>query len=244
MIIFPTMQLMNGRCVTLRRGRTSEPMIWHVDPIETARGFAAAGASWMHITDIDAVKGDGENRELILELVRQAGIPVQIGGGIRSVDQIAEWVDHGAGRLVVGTLAALDFYSVQRAARLYPDQISVTVDVWKGDTMTHGWLHPSAIKPLDFVKSFDSVPLASIIVTDIDANIGNVENTFETLKTLAAVSTSPVIASGVVRTRNDIERLKQLKYVSGAIVGDALFNKTITVEEALEAAQPRIEDLV
>ena len=244
MIIYPTIQLINGRCVTLRRGRTSEPMIWHVDPIETARGFAAAGASWMHVTDIDAVKGDGDNRELILELVRQAGIPVQVGGGIRSVDQIAEWIDHGVGRLVVGTLAALDFYSVQRAARLYPDQICVAVDVWKGDTMTHGWLHPSAIKPFDFVKSFDTVPLASIIVTDIDANIGNVENTFETLKNLAVVSTSPVIASGVVRTKHDIERLKQLKYVSGTIVGDALFNKTITIEEALEAAQPRIEDLV
>ncbi len=244
MIIYPTLQLVNGRCVTLRRGRTSEPMVWHVDPIETARGFAAAGASWMHITDIDAVKGDGENRELILELVRHAGIPVQIGGGIRSVEQISEWIDRGAGRVVLGTLAALDFYSLQRAARLYPDQISVAVDVWKGDTMTHGWLQQNAIKPLDFVRSLESVPLASVIITDIDANVGTTENTFETLQLLAAVSTSPVIASGVVRTKNDIERLKRLKYVSGAIVGDALFNKTITIEEALEAAQPRIEDLV
>jgi len=244
MIVYPILQLLNGRCVTLRRGRTSEPMVWHVDPIETARGFAAAGASWMHVTDIDAVKGDGENRELILELIRHSGIPVQIGGGIRSVEQISEWIDRGAGRVVLGTLAALDFYSLQRAARLYPDQISVAVDVWKGDTMTHGWLRHNAIKPLDFVRSLESVPLASVIITDIDANVGNAENTFETLQLLAAVSTSPVIASGVVRTKHDIERLKQLKYVSGVIVGDALFNKTITVEEALEAAQPRIEDLV
>ena len=244
MIVYPILQLLNGRCVTLKRGRTSEPMVWHVDPIETARGFAAAGASWMHVTDIDAIKGDGENRELILELIRHSGIPVQIGGGIRSVEQISEWIDRGAGRVVLGTLAALDFYSLQRAARLYPDQISVAVDVWKGDTMTHGWLRHNAIKPLDFVRSLESVPLASVIITDIDANVGNAENTFETLQLLAAVSTSPVIASGVVRTKHDIERLKQLKYVSGVIVGDALFNKTITIEEALEAAQPRIEDLV
>ena len=150
MIVYPILQLLNGRCVTLRRGRTSEPMVWHVDPIETARGFAAAGASWMHVTDIDAVKGDGENRELILELIRHSGIPVQIGGGIRSVDQISEWIDRGAGRVVLGTLAALDFYSLQRAARLYPNQISVAVDVWKGDTMTHGWLRHNAIKPTGF----------------------------------------------------------------------------------------------
>ena len=245
MIIYPTIQLKNGRCVTLRRGRVDEPQVWHVNPVDTARGFAAAGAEWVHVTDIDALIGEGDdNSELIVEIIRHAGIAVQVGGGIRSLERVREWAELGAGRVVVGTLAAFNSYVVKQAAKLFPDQIVVAVDVWKESAMIHGWRKPGAIKPLDFVKAYDSIPLAAMLITDIDANIESAESSLALFEALGPVATSPVIASGVVRTLDDIERLKRIKCVSGAIVGDALFNKSITVEDALAAAQPKVEDHV
>ncbi len=100
MIIYPTIELHNGKCVSLTRGRLDEPFIWHVDPVETARGFAAAGAEWMHLTDINALAGDGNNNDLLEKIIRSAGIPVQLGGGFRSREVVETWIDKGAGRIV------------------------------------------------------------------------------------------------------------------------------------------------
>ena len=230
---------MDGRCVSLNRGRLSDPLVWHIDPIKKARAFAAAGASWMHVTDLDAVAGQGDNHELIVELIRQSGISVQIAGGLRSMERIKEWIELGVGRVVLGTLAALNPILVKNIAKLYPDQVIVAVDVWRGSVMTHGWQQPSALNPADFVGEFQQTPLAGIIVTDIDSDVKDRENTFELLDTLAEIVQSPVIASGVVRNLEDIDRLVQNGNVSGAIVGTALYDKTIDLEEAIEAAQPR-----
>lgn len=130
MIIYPTLELRNGKCVSLTRGRLEEPVIWHVDPVETAKSFAAAGASWMHLTDIDALAGDGDNSSLIEEVIRSAGIPVQLGGGFRSRDGVAKCIDKGAGRIVVGTMAAYDPDTLRELAKFYPDQIVLAVDIF------------------------------------------------------------------------------------------------------------------
>ena len=241
MMIFPTIEVMNRRCVSLRRGRTEEPMVWHVDPVEKACEFVAAGASWMHLTDLDAVEGKGGSRDLILGIIRQVGIPVQLAGGFRSLERIEEWIDLGAGRIVVGTLAVLNPDLVKKAAKLHPDQIVVAVDVWQGSVMTHGWKTPSAIAPEDFVRAFDRVPLAAMILTDIDANIEFKESTLAIITALAGIAYCPCIASGVVRTCDDVARLKYLPNVAGVLIGTALFNKTVDLEEALATAQPTAE---
>ena len=99
MIIYPTIELQNGQCVSLNKGRLEEPVLWHIDPVERACGFAAAGAEWMQITDLDAIEGNFCNADLIQTIIRAAGIPVQLGGGFQSRTRVEEWIDKGVGRI-------------------------------------------------------------------------------------------------------------------------------------------------
>jgi phosphoribosylformimino-5-aminoimidazole carboxamide ribotide isomerase len=116
MRLYPAIELQQGRCVSLHRGRLEAPHIWHVDPVARARDYAADGAEWLHVTDLDAVTGEADNADLIEEIIRAAGIPVQLGGGIRSLERIEHWMDRGAGRVVVGTLAVTRPDLVKQAA--------------------------------------------------------------------------------------------------------------------------------
>ncbi|MEP4038920.1 MULTISPECIES: HisA/HisF-related TIM barrel protein [unclassified Pseudophaeobacter] len=243
MQIYPTMELLDGHCVTLEKGRLDEPLVWHVDPVEKAKEFAASGAEWMHLTDFNAVKGDDCNADLVKEIIRTAGIPVQLGGGMRSRESVEAWIDQGAGRVVVGTLAALDPTVVSELAKQHPDQIVLAVDVWQGQVMTEGWLKAGAFEPETYIAAFGSAPFAGIIVTDIDSDMSDVEAQLGLISGLAAAAHSPVIASGVVRGVDDISRLKYINNISGALVGRALFRKSLTLEEALETAQPQTEQV-
>jgi len=243
MIIYPTIELQKGRCVSLNRGRLDEPMIWHVDPVEKAREFAVAGAEWMQITDFDAIVGDDCNEDLIAEIILTAGIPVQIAGGIRTQEQVSGWIEKGAGRVVIGTLAALDPVLVKRLARLYPDQIVLAVDVWQGKVMTEGWKTSSAFEPAAFLEEFDGVPFAAIIITDIDADVEDTEASLSLVSALVGRTRTPVIANGLVRVADDVSRLKYAGNVAGAIVSRALFRKSLSLEEALAAARSEVESV-
>ncbi len=238
MMIYPTMELQQGKCVTLDKGRLDSAMLWHVDPVETARAWAAAGAEWMHLTDFDAIDGSDANAELVGEIIRSAGIPVQLGGGMRTRDSIEQWIDKGAGRIVVGTLAARDPELVKELAKHHPDQIVLAVDVWQGQVMTEGWRSSSAFTPEGFVDAFGDTPFAGIVVTDIDSDMEDVEAQLGLIASLAEKSRTPVIASGVVRSVDDIARLTYLPNISGALVGRALFRKTVDLAEALSVSQP------
>lgn len=243
MLIYPTIELQNNRCVTLDKGRLEAPTIWHVDPVETARGFAASGAEWMHVTDFDALEGGSSQNDLLDEIIRAAGIPVQLGGGFRTRDAVERWIDKGTGRIVIGTLAAQNPELVQELAKYFPDQIVLAVDIWRGQVMIEGWRRPSVIKPEDFIEAFADSPLAGVIITDIDSDVEDVEAQLGLIAGLAPIARAPVIASGVVRSVDDIARLKYVPNISGAIVGRALFRKTLTLEEALEVARPTPEPL-
>lgn len=237
MMIYPTMELQQGRCVTLDKGRLDSATLWHVDPVETARSWSAAGANWMHLTDLDAIEGRDTNAELVEEIIRSAEIPVQLAGGMRSREQIEHWINKGAGRIVIGTLAARDPILVKELAKLYPDQIVLAVDVWQGLVMTEGWRSQSAFTPEAFIEAFENTPFAAIVVTDIDSDMEDVEAQLGLISGLAEKSRTPIIASGVVRTVDDILRLSYIHNISGALIGRALFRKTIDLGEALEVAK-------
>lgn len=239
MIIYPTIELMGGKCVSLTRGRLSEPSIWHVDPVETARGFAQAGASWMHVTDLDGVAGsDHDNGPLIEEIIRAAGIPVQLGGGFRARERVEQWIDRGAGRVVIGTAAIRDPSLVLELAKYHPDQIVLAIDIFQGQLMTHGWQEASAMRPEDVLSAFDGAPLAGVIVTDIDSDIMDGDGQIGVIAGLADHTRHPVIARGTVRGPDDVSRLNYVPGIAGTIIGRALFSRDVTLEEALELARP------
>lgn len=238
MILYPTIEILNGRCVSLPRGRVEEPSVWHVDPVAKAQEFAHAGAEWMHVTDFDARQGSNVNHELIVKIIRGAGIPVQLGGGFRSRDRIEEWIDLGAGRIVLSTLAAQNPHLVKEIATRHPDQIVLSIDVWQGHVMTHMWKVQASHTPEAFVDAFRGTPFAAIIVTDIGHDIRESDAALGLVSAIAERTQTPVIASGIVRTIDDISRLRLLGEVSGAIVGRALYNRTIDLKEALAAARP------
>ncbi len=241
MILYPTIELQNGRCVSLNRGNLDEPMIWHVDPVEKAREFAAAGAEWMQVTDFDAIVGDDQNADLIAEIIRAAGIPVQVAGGIRTIERAEDWISKGAGRVVTGTMAAMEPDTVKALAKRHPDQVVLAVDVWENRVMTEGWKKSSALAPAAFIAAFDGVPLAATLITDIGGDLAEQEASLSLITSLAEASRTPVIASGLLRTLDDISRLKYLGTIDGAVVGRALFRKTIDLAEALTLARPSQE---
>lgn len=239
MIIYPTIELQKGRCVSLFRGRLEEPQIWHVDPIEKAVEFAHAGAEWIHITDFDAIAGQDPNREVVDEIIRKSGAPVQLGGGFRSLQAIEAGIRRGAGRIVLGTIALLQPDLVKQSAKLFPDQIVLAIDVYQGRVMSDGWRQTSSFEPEEFLGTFENDPLAAIIVTDIDADLEETEDSLALITRLAALANAPVIAGGLARSLDDISRLKYVPFVSGAIIGRALFDRSVDLKAALDlAAEP------
>lgn len=236
MILYPTIELQQGRCVSLTRGRLEEPVLWHVDPVARAREYAEAGAEWLHVTDFDAVAGQGDNSALMQEIIRTAGVPVQVAGGIRSRERASEWLDAGAGRVVIGTAAVLNPAMVLECAKYHPDQVVLAVDVFQGRVMSQGWRETSAFAPEDFIAHFEEAPLAALLVTDIDADVGDADATLSLITRLAGETRKPLIASGMVRALDDIARLKYIGNVDGAVVGRALFNRSIDLAQALALA--------
>ncbi len=237
MILYPTIEILKGRCVSLMRGRLDEPAIWHVDPLAKAKEFAEKGAAIMHVTDFDAMFGSTANRDLLIRLIGEAGIPVQIGGGFRSRDRIEEWLALGATRVVVGTLAAQNPHLVMSLAEKHPGHIALTVDVLHDRVMIDGWKTPSTYTARTFIESFRDTPFGALIVTDIGADIEGTEGAMGVISSLARVAKVPVIASGVVRTIDDVTRLRLLGTVHGVLVGRALYNRTIDLDEALAEVQ-------
>ncbi len=241
MILYPLIELLEGRCVSLHRGRMEEPQIWHVNPVAKAVEFAKAGANWIHITDFDALQGDERNAETIREIIRTAGASVQLGGGFRSLKRIGDWIDAGVGRIVVGTLAVQQPDLVKAAARAFPEQIIVAVDVYKGHVAGEGWREKSALVPSSVLKAFEDSPLAAFVVTDIDAGLEEAGDSLAVISQLSSETRTPVIARGLTRSLDDLSRMKYVPHLAGAIVGRALFDKSIVLEEALKIVAPEPE---
>lgn len=232
MIIYPDIELRKGRLVNLIRNRIDSPLVYDVDPLAVAHDLVAHGAQWLHVVDLDAVFNDGDNTELIKEIIRKANCSVQVGGGIRSMEKIHAWMDAGAARVVIATAAVKYPHLVKMAATAYPGAVVVSVDARGGRVVIEGWTNTTIFAPDEFVHQFDNVGLAAIIYTDIDRDEDFPGSTMAHATSLAAKVRTPIIVSGVVKTLDDISTLSYLPNINGVITSRALFGGAFTFAQA------------
>ncbi len=234
MIVYPDIELQNGRCVNLVRGQQSDPVIYQIDPLEAALDCVSKGAEWLHVVDLDAVFRTGDNTDLIKEIILKAGCSVQVAGAVCTIEAVRAWIDAGAGRVVIATAAVKDPCFVIAAANAYPDQIVVSIDARDGKVAIDGWRETTAFTPIEFAGQFEDAPLAAFIFTDIDRDADAPESSMAQTAELAANVRTPVIASGVVKSMDDISTLNYLPNIAGAITGRALFGGVVDLAEAVQ----------
>lgn len=237
MIIYPIIQLSEGQCISVSFNDLDNPEVWHGDPLARAAEFVEQGAEWLHVTDFDAARGRGENTQVIERIIRDVGIPVQVAGGIRSDEHVAHWIDVGAGRLVIGTNAIRFPDWVRGLAHQHPDQIVVAIDVWEGKIVVDGWRETSAITPREIAHAYEESPLAAMILADIDRHLDMPESGMALTTAFAAETRTPVLSSGLVRTRDDVSTLRYLPDVAGVLIGRALYDRSLDLSEVIEIAR-------
>jgi phosphoribosylformimino-5-aminoimidazole carboxamide ribotide isomerase len=242
MIIYPDLELRQGKLVNLRRNRMDSPIIYDIDPVDAARELASEGAQWLHVVDLDAVFNQGNNSDLIRTIIRKASCPVQVGGAIRSLDKVHGWMEAGAGRVVIATAAVKYPHLVKQAANAYPDAVVVSIDARGGRVAIEGWTEATDFTPTEFAQQFDDTGLAAIIYTDIDRDEDHPESTMAHTTALASKLRTPVIASGVVKSLDDISTLAYLPNIAGVITSRALFGGAFTFRQALETARNNLEE--
>jgi phosphoribosylformimino-5-aminoimidazole carboxamide ribotide isomerase len=236
MILFPAIDLKDGQCVRLKLGDMAQATVFNDDPAAQALAFQRQGFSWLHLVDLNgAFAGQPVNGAAVEAILRAVTIPVQLGGGIRSMAQIESWLAHGIRRVILGTVALRDPQLVREACRSFPDRIVVGIDARGGRVAVEGWAETADITVIALARQFADAGVAAIIFTDIDRDGVlkglNIDSTLE----LAAATTIPVIASGGLASIADVKRLLQpdCRILEGAISGRALYDGRLDAGEAL-----------
>lgn len=237
-ILFPAIDLKDGECVRLKLGLMEEATVYNADPADQAKAFRAQGFTHLHVVDLNgAFEGRAVNAGAVDAILGAVGtdMKVQLGGGIRRMEDIERWLDKGLSRVILGTVAVRDPELVREAAKRFPGRVAVGIDAKGGYVAVEGWAESSTLTAIDLARRFEDVGVSAIIYTDIDrdgilAGI-NWDSTIE----LARAVGIPVIASGGLASMEDIERLAGLDaaILEGAISGRALYDGRIDPAEAL-----------
>ena len=235
MDLYPAIDLRAGRVVRLEQGDFAREQVYGDQPLEVAQQFVDAGARWLHIVDLDAAKGDGNNREVVREISRALGahVRVQTGGGVRSVDDAQELVDAGVSRVVMGSAAVREPQLVDAVARIV--DVAVGLDHRNGEVATDGWLRGSALTLAAAVVQYPAA--AAFIITDISRDGMLAGPDVNGLREIAAQTSTPVIASGGVADLSHLRELRDVRSLAGVIVGKAIYEQRFSVREALRALQ-------
>ncbi len=239
MILYPAIDLKDGRCVRLLHGDLEKETVFNTSPANQAERFQRQGFSWLHVVDLNgAVEGRAVNIEAVEAILSAVSIPVQLGGGIRTLGQIEAWIEAGVSRVILGTVAVREPALVKAAAAEWPEQIAVGIDAREGMVATQGWLETSEVEVVELARRFEDVGVAALIVTDIgrDGAMTGV-NVELTGRTADAVSI-PVIASGGVASLDDLAALKARPGVAiaGCVLGRSLYEGAIDPARELTLA--------
>lgn len=236
MILFPAIDLKDGRCVRLVRGDIDQATVFGEDPAAQAADFQAAGFTWLHVVDLNgAFAGKSVNGPAVEAILEAVSIPVQLGGGVRDMGAIAGWLDKGIARIILGTVAVRDPALVRAACRAFPGRIVVGIDARAGRVAVEGWAETSDITVIELARRFVDAGVAAIVHTDIDRDgVLTGLNIAATLALAHAVSI-PVIASGGLASIEDVKRLLEpdCAILEGAISGRALYDGRLDAEAAL-----------
>jgi phosphoribosylformimino-5-aminoimidazole carboxamide ribotide isomerase len=235
-LIFPAIDLRGGQCVRLQQGDYERETVFGSDPAAVAKRWVSQGATYLHIVDLDGAKiGHLVNSESIRRITEAAGVPCQLGGGLRTQADLEQAFDYGVERVVVGTQALKDPAWFEQACRQFPGKVVLGIDAKRGQVATDGWLELSARSALELAQQYESWPLAALIYTDISRD-GMLEGpNFEAIAELAKRVDLPVIASGGVSSLEDVRRLAGLG-LAGCIVGRALYEGRLDLAGAIAAA--------
>lgn len=231
MIVIPAIDLRGGKCVRLFRGDYAAETVYDDDPVEVAVRFQSEGARRLHVVDLDAARQDGSNREIVREICRQVAIPVQLGGGLRTLPAVERAIEDGAARTILGTAAALDPGFVAEAVEHFGEHVLVAVDVKDGRVMTHGWQQEGP-RLEDAVPKLTHAGVRRLLVTSVQKD-GTMDGPdFDLYARVLDLTDLPVVASGGVRVADDVRALRDLG-LEAAVVGKALYSGTLRLEEVV-----------
>jgi phosphoribosylformimino-5-aminoimidazole carboxamide ribotide isomerase len=238
-ILYPAIDLKDGQCVRLLHGDMDKATIFNTSPADQAARFAKDGFEWLHVVDLNgAIQGESMNAEAVNAILKTVSIPVQLGGGIRSLEAIERWIEAGVSRVILGTVAVREPELVKKAARNWPEQVAVGVDVRDGRVAVDGWTEASDLDPISLAKRFEDAGVAALIITDISRDGAMTGVNVEAVGALADAVSIPVIASGGMASVEDVRRLQARPgaKIAGAVLGRALYNGAIKPAEVLAVA--------
>jgi phosphoribosylformimino-5-aminoimidazole carboxamide ribotide isomerase len=235
-IIIPAIDIRGGRCVRLFQGRFDAETVYGDNPAAMAERWQGEGAVRLHVVDLDgAADGVPKNRDAIAAILKAVRIPVQVGGGVRDVDTIDEYVNLGVDRVVLGTRAALDPPFLRDVCARFPGRVVVAIDARDGRVAIRGWLEATDRDALDVAREASAAGAASLLYTDIRRDGTQEGPNLDALAAVAAATPTAVIASGGVSTPEHVRSLARIKGIESAIVGQALYKGTLSLRDAMAA---------
>ena len=235
-ILFPAIDLKDGKCVRLKLGDMAQATIYNEDPAAQALAFERQGFQWLHVVDLNgAFEGQSVNGAAVEAILRTTKNPVQLGGGIRTLAQIESWLSRGLARVILGTVAVRNPALVMEACKKFPGKVAVGIDAKGGKVAVEGWAEASSLGVIELAKKFEGAGVAAIIYTDIDRDGILAGINWPSTLALANAVSIPVIASGGLASLEDIRRMMQpdARKLAGAITGRALYDGRIDAAEAL-----------
>ncbi|MCH9823973.1 MAG: 1-(5-phosphoribosyl)-5-[(5-phosphoribosylamino)methylideneamino]imidazole-4-carboxamide isomerase [Alphaproteobacteria bacterium] len=239
MILYPAIDLKDGRAVRLVHGEMDQETVFNENPAAQALEFVAAGCEWLHLVDLNgAFAGEPVNAGPVEEILAQCRVPAQLGGGIRDMATIERWISRGLARVILGTVAVENPQLVRDAAREFPGKVAVGIDARHGKVATKGWAEETDVDATELARSFEDAGVAAIIYTDILRDGAMKGPNVEATAALGNAVSIPVIASGGVSSLADLTALKSCGApLNGAISGRALYDGAIDLKEALTLMQ-------
>lgn len=236
--IYPAIDMRGGKCVRLLQGDYEKETVYGDSPFTMAQKFADEGASWIHMVDLDGAKdGKRVNDQFVIEAAQKLSANVQIGGGIRTEEDILHYLENGVSRVIIGSIAISNPEFAIEMVQKYGNKIAIGIDAKDGYVATHGWLHTSEMRAVELGKRFADEGAETFIFTDIATDGMLSGPNLKAVEEMALVTGKEVIASGGVSQLDDLKALCNLGNIQGAIVGKALYEGRFTVREALQVVR-------